>query len=90
MTVTNWLKLDRLTVRLSDFARWLIEGAPSMFPDPVVLAKGEIPVAALAAKEVEKIQLDSNAQLDLVHTLPMTFDLGSMLLRQDSRAELVV
>lgn len=81
------VKLDRLTVRLSDFARWLIEGAPSMFPDPAVLAKGEIPVAALAAKETENIQLGSNAQLDLVHTLPMTLGLGSMLLWQDSRAE---
>jgi hypothetical protein len=44
-------------------------------------------VAVLTAQETEKIQLGSHAQLDLVHTLPMTFGLGSMLLRQDSRAE---
>ena len=55
-----------------------------MFPDPAVLAKAKIPVAALAAQETETIQLDSHAQLDLMHTLPMTFGRGSMLLRQDS------
>lgn len=83
------VELDWLKVRLSDFFLWLADGVPRMVPDWTTLAdaEGDIPMTTLTAKEVETIQLDSNAQLYLVHAISAAFDLGSTSLRQSAKAE---
>jgi ApeA N-terminal domain 1 len=60
-----------------------------MVPDWTTLADAEsdIPMATLTAKEVENIQLDSSAQLYLVHAISAAFDLGSTSLRQSAKAQ---
>lgn len=72
------VELDRLVTRISDLVLWLLDGAPKMMPEPQALADG-IPIAN---QQTELISLDAGAQLNLIHRLSFTVDVGRTELRQ--------